>query len=197
MKSKLIILLVAALMLVGASVKWATSFPPCPPSPITGNATDGYSLPGSLAIGTTGGSATLTLNGAAITSGGGGTVTGTGVSPYPLTGASVFTIATMDGRTHYLPGASPSVIVQLPTITSIANTGVFFMDGKPDAGLTVFCTCNLIWHGSGVQSGTGSTVWVDAGSGNSNFSTGFIGAVRNGVLVWKVIPCDLTWKTKL
>ena len=119
-----------------------------------------------------------------------------GVSPFQITANTVLTTSQTDGRVYYISDATARTI-QFPNLTSSTWQGkaVYFTDGRPDSGLTPWCSGTSLWYGSGAQSGTGSTLWVNAGSGNSNYTVGFIGALRNGVAVWKQLPADLTWFT--
>ena len=151
-----------------------------PNSPVQGNATDGYSLDGSLSIPTV---ETPDLR--------------SGVSLFQITANTVLTTAETDGRVYYISDATARTI-QFPNLTASTWQGkaVYFTDGRPDSGITLFCTGVSIQYGSGPQSGTGTTLFVNALSGNSNYTIGFIGALRAGIPVWKQIFGDLTWFTK-
>ena len=136
MKSKLIILLISALMLVGASVKWATSFPPCPPSPLVPDGSGGYSLPGSLAM-----SATSSVGGATVV-GIGGSSTDNAIARYNGTAGNIQNSAvTVDDNGFISGSATQNTVTSSVYLTQSPTT---LQDGSAYTGTDATQTTKYI-----------------------------------------------------
>ena len=122
-----------------------------------------------------------------------------GVSPFQITANTVLTTSQTDGRVYYISDATARTI-QFPNLSTSTWKGkaVYFIDGLPNSGLTPWCTGTSLWVGTGAQSTTCTSAWQNSQdvAGASNYTVGFIGALRAGTPVWKQVSGDITWFTK-